>query len=163
VRVPALERSFPGKVARFAVDVKADTRTMHTEVDLANPDHVLIPGLYAEATLALGANALAVAVPLQAVNQQGDRTTVDVVSAAGRIEEHAVRLGQRTATDAEVLSGLAAGDLVVVSDRGSLQPGEAVRPRLVELLQYPGPGAPGGAGDPGAGGGTGASGGGSGR
>ena len=44
---------FPGKVARFSVDVKEDTRTMHTEVDVPNPDHVLIPGLYAEATITL--------------------------------------------------------------------------------------------------------------
>jgi multidrug resistance efflux pump len=34
VRIPALNRTFPGKVARFSVDVKADTRTMHTEVDV---------------------------------------------------------------------------------------------------------------------------------
>jgi RND family efflux transporter MFP subunit len=136
VRVPALDRSFPGKVARFSVDVKADTRTMHTEVDVLNPDRLLIPGLYAEAALALDRKDRALTVPLQAVNQQGDATTVDVVNAAGRIEERPVRLGLRTAADAEVLAGLAEGEQVVVSDRGSLQPGEAVRPHPVELLQY---------------------------
>src|ERR1039458_943073 len=36
VRIPSLTRTFPGKVARFSVDVKADTRTMHTEVDVPN-------------------------------------------------------------------------------------------------------------------------------
>ncbi len=35
VRVPSLNRTFPGKVARFSVDVREDTRTMHTEVDVA--------------------------------------------------------------------------------------------------------------------------------
>jgi len=34
VRVPALGRDFPGKVARFSVDVSDATRTMHTEVDV---------------------------------------------------------------------------------------------------------------------------------
>jgi hypothetical protein len=34
-------------VARFSVDVKADTRTMHTEVDVPNPNRVLIEGMYA--------------------------------------------------------------------------------------------------------------------
>ena len=53
VMVPNLNRSFPGKVARFAVDVKEDTRTMHTEVDVPNPNHQLIPGMYAETTLML--------------------------------------------------------------------------------------------------------------
>ena len=34
VRVPSLNQTFPGKVARFSVDVKESTRTMHTEVDV---------------------------------------------------------------------------------------------------------------------------------
>ena len=38
VHVPSLNRTFPGKVARFSVDVRADTRTMHTEVDVPNPE-----------------------------------------------------------------------------------------------------------------------------
>ena len=53
VRVPSLDKVFPAKVTRFSVDVAADTRTMHTEVDVPNPSHVLMPGLYAEATLTL--------------------------------------------------------------------------------------------------------------
>src|SRR5580704_8374126 len=53
VHVPALDRSFPGKIARFSTDVQADTRTMHTEVDVPNTDGLLIPGVYAEATLHL--------------------------------------------------------------------------------------------------------------
>ena len=44
VNVPSLNRTFPGKVARFSVDVKEDTRTMHTEVDVPNPNRVLLPG-----------------------------------------------------------------------------------------------------------------------
>src|SRR5262249_17579745 len=36
VRVPSLNRTFPGKVARSSVDVREDTRTMHTEVDVRN-------------------------------------------------------------------------------------------------------------------------------
>ncbi len=53
VRVPSLQRTFPGKVARFSVDVQADTRTMHTEVDVPNPERVLLPGMYADADLHL--------------------------------------------------------------------------------------------------------------
>ena len=53
VRVPSLNRTFPGKVARFSVDVKESTRTMHTEVDVPNPQRVLVSGLYAEAELGL--------------------------------------------------------------------------------------------------------------
>ncbi len=53
VTVSSLNRSFPGKFARFAVDVQQRTRTMHTEVDVPNLDHVLVEGMYAEAVLRL--------------------------------------------------------------------------------------------------------------
>jgi RND family efflux transporter MFP subunit len=43
VTVPALNRTYAGKVARFSVDVKEDTRTMHTEVDIPNTDGKLLP------------------------------------------------------------------------------------------------------------------------
>jgi len=135
VRVPALDRTFPGKIMRFSVDVQQDTRTMHTEVDVPNTDRVLIPGVYAEATLFLDRKDQAVAVPLQAVTHEGDHTTVYVVGADSKIVDRRVALGIQTATDAEVLSGLRPGDLVVVSDRGGLKAGETVRTQVVELMQ----------------------------
>jgi RND family efflux transporter MFP subunit len=135
VRVPALERSFPGKIIRFSVDVREDTRTMHTEVDVPNLDHVLIPGVYAEATLMLDRKDNAVAVPLQAVNHDGDKTDVYVVGSDGKIEDRQVSLGIQTASEGEVVSGLRAGDLVVVSDRGGLKVGQAVRTQIVDLLK----------------------------
>src|SRR5215469_9670133 len=64
VRVPSLNRTLPGKVARFSVDVREDTRTMHTEVDVRNPDHVLLPGVYAEASVALEHRDDISAIPL---------------------------------------------------------------------------------------------------
>ena len=73
VQVPALSRSFPGKVARFSVDVREDTRTMHTEVDVPNPDRLLIPGMYAEATLTLEAKNNVLSVPVQAVSHAGEQ------------------------------------------------------------------------------------------
>jgi RND family efflux transporter MFP subunit len=138
VMVSSLNRSFPGKVARFSVDVKEDTRTMHTEVDVANLDHMLMPGLYAEAMLTLERKPNALALPLQAVSHEGEQTTVYAVSSSNKIEDRIVTLGLQTATDAEVLSGLNEGDMVVVSDRSGLKPGEEVRPQKVELIQYQG-------------------------
>ena len=136
VMVPSLNRTFPGKVARFSVDVRADTRTMHTEVDVANPNKVLIPGMYAEATIMLDQKSAALAVPLQAVDHQGDKTVVDVVSPSGTIEVRPVTLGIQTASEAEVLSGLQDGEMVVVSDRSGLKPGEEVKPKVIELVDY---------------------------
>jgi RND family efflux transporter MFP subunit len=136
VRVPSLGRSFPGKVTRFSVDVREDTRTMHTEVDLHNPDHVLLPGLYAEADVSLEHRDDIPAVPLQAINHEGNKTTVLVVNRTGELEDRTITLGIQTATDAEVVSGLSAGEQVVVSDRSGLTPGQKVRPQVVQVLQY---------------------------
>lgn len=138
VLVTSLNRSFPGKVTRFSVDVKEDTRTMHTEVDVANPEHVLLPGLYAEATVTIERKPDAIAVPLQAVSHEGEETHVYVVNSANKIEDRKVGLGIQTSTDAEAVSGLSEGDMVVVGDRSGLKPGEDVHPQVVELIQYQG-------------------------
>jgi RND family efflux transporter MFP subunit len=136
VRVPALDRTFPGKVARFSVNVTDATRTMHTEVDVPNPQGVLIPGVYAEATLALDRKGDALVVPLQALNQEGDKASVLVVDPSGAIEKRELDLGIQSENVAEVLSGVREGDEVVISDRSGLRPGQAVQPKLTEAASY---------------------------
>jgi multidrug efflux pump subunit AcrA (membrane-fusion protein) len=123
-------------VARFSVDVREDTRTMHTEVDVQNPGRVLLPGLYAEATITLEKKDNALAAPLQAVDQANGQTTVDVVDASNKIKIRPFVIGIQTATDAEVLSGLQEGEMVVVSDRSGLQAGQPVQFKMTNLMQY---------------------------
>jgi RND family efflux transporter MFP subunit len=142
VRVASLDRTIQGQVKRFSVDVREDTRTMHTEVDVPNPQHTLIPGLYADATIQLEHKPDALSVPLQALDRSANGTAVDVVDASNRIETRQVVVGIQTATDAEVLSGLREGDLVVVSDRSSLKAGQTVQPKPVDLMQYHSPDEP---------------------
>lgn len=110
---------------------------MHTEVDVLNPGRVLLPGLYAEATVTLERKVNALAAPIQAVNQ-GDRNTVYVVTPSNKIEVRAVTLGIQTANDVEVLSGLQEGESIVVSDRSGLKAGQDVQPKVIELVQYQG-------------------------
>jgi RND family efflux transporter MFP subunit len=136
VKVPSLNRTTPGKVARFSQDVRADTRTMHTEVDVPNPKGALVQGLYAEATVTLETKNNVLSVPLQAIDHNGDQTSVLVVSSGQKIEKRTVVLGIQTSNDAEILSGLEAGQLVVVSDRSSLKEGEDVQPKMIELVTY---------------------------
>jgi len=136
VRVPSLNRSFPGKVTRFSVDVREDTRTMHTEVDVLNPQRVLMPGLYAEADVALEHREDIPSVPLQAINHEGDKNTVFVLNRESEIEDRPITLGIQTATDAEVVSGLSEGEQVIVSDRSGLKAGQKVHPQVVQVMQY---------------------------
>jgi RND family efflux transporter MFP subunit len=138
VVVGSLAREFPGKVSRLASGVKEDTRTMHTEVDVANSDHVLLPGMYAEATLTLEHHDQALCVPLQALDHEGEGSRVYVVDRSDRIVARPVTLGVQTPSDAEIMSGLSEGEVVVVSDRASLKPGDRVEPHAVEVMQYRG-------------------------
>ncbi|HEV2687788.1 MAG TPA: efflux RND transporter periplasmic adaptor subunit [Bryobacteraceae bacterium] len=133
VRVPTLQRVFTGKIARFADTLQLSTRTMDTEVDVPNPQLIIIPGMYAEVTLPLTASLNALAIPLPALGGSEDRRTVFVVNSTGHIEEKPVEVGMETADSAEIKSGLAAGDLVVVGSRSQLKPGQQVKPRLVEM------------------------------
>ncbi|MGB8580266.1 MAG: efflux RND transporter periplasmic adaptor subunit [Candidatus Sulfotelmatobacter sp.] len=136
VHVPSLNRTFPGKVARFSVDVREDTRTMHTEVDVSNPQRILLPGLYAEAKLNLEQQHNVPTVPVQTLNHEGEKTSVFVVDGNGVLQDQAVQVGLETANDAEIVSGLNPGDLVVVGDRSGLRAGEKVHPQEVPLMQY---------------------------
>jgi RND family efflux transporter MFP subunit len=135
VRVPSLNQSFPGKVARFSVDVTLDTRTMHTEVDVPNPNRILVPGLYAEATLTLERKTRALAAPQEAVNIEGDRRSVWVADPSGHIHQRTVTTGMETPDDVEIVSGLREGEMVAVGDRSSLREGEPVKPKPVTLIQ----------------------------
>jgi RND family efflux transporter MFP subunit len=129
VRVDAVRRTFAGTVARFAGKVNPDTRTMETEVDVANPDLTLVPGMYAYASIALAGEKGVLTVPVQAIDRAEDKTTVLVV-AGDRIERRTVSLGLETPDRVEVVRGLADGDLVVVGNRGQLRPGMAVTPSV---------------------------------
>jgi RND family efflux transporter MFP subunit len=136
VHVPSLNRTFPGKVARFSVDVTADTRTMHTEVDVPNSERVLMPGLYAEAEVGLDQKDNVPTVPVQALAHEGDKATVLVVNRNGEVEARTVQVGLQTTSDAEILSGLNDGEQVVVSDRSGLKPGQKVHAQVTTVMQY---------------------------
>jgi len=136
VSVPSLNRTFPGKVARFSVDVRSDTRTMHTEVDVPNPQRLLLPGLYAEADLQLDRKENTASIPIQTLSRKGDMATVLVVDGDGTLEQRTVQVGVETSSDAEIVSGLSEGEQVVVGDRSGLKPGEKVIPKLITVPEY---------------------------
>jgi RND family efflux transporter MFP subunit len=136
VRIPSVNKTVRGKVARFSVDVNGNTRTMHTEVDVPNADGKLVPGTYAEADITLGRNSAAVVVPQQALDRSGDTASVLVVNQDNKIEKRTVALGIQMPDYVEATSGVAKGDRVVVSDRSALKAGEIVTPKQVQQIAY---------------------------
>jgi multidrug efflux pump subunit AcrA (membrane-fusion protein) len=147
VRVPTLNRSFPGKVARFANQLSLQTRTMDTEVDVQNPSLVLVPGMYAEVDLSLAHKDKVLVVPITAVDTDSEDAStpgstnpgaatagrVMVVTPNNRLEVRKVSLGMETADQVEVRSGLNEGDMVVIGGRSALQAGQEVKPKVTTI------------------------------
>jgi RND family efflux transporter MFP subunit len=135
VRVPTLNRTFPGKVARCSDKVAYQTRTMDTEVDVPNPSLVLIPGMYAEVNLTLTRHNAVIAVPVMAIdeNAAGGSGSVMVITPNNRVEVRRVALGLETANRVEIRSGLNEGDMVVLTGRASLKAGQEVRPKVTAM------------------------------
>jgi len=133
VRVPTINRTFPGKVARFSDRVQLATRTMDTEVDVPNPNFTLVPGMYAEVNFTTESRSQALTVPIAAVNLNAGSETngkVMAVGSDGRLESRDVAVGMQTSDSFEVLSGLKEGDIILLGNRANLRPGQQVRPKL---------------------------------
>jgi len=128
VRVPSLGRVLTGRVARFTGKVQPGTRTMDTEVDVQNDGLSLMPGMYAEVDLHLDEHKGVVTVPIDAVEGTGAAARVFQVIDPGVVHVIPVSVGLQTAQLAEIRSGLAAGDSVIVGRRAGLKDGDRVSP-----------------------------------
>lgn len=138
VRVPTLNRDLEGKVARFADALDQETRTMHTEVDVRNPNRSLVQGMYAEVSLVLAHKDSALTVPLQAVVRNGAEATVLVVNGENRIEERRVQLGLESNNRIEIVSGLSEGERVLIGSRSEFRTGDRVEPKPIAENQEAG-------------------------
>ena len=133
VHVQALNQDYAGRVSRFADALDPQTRTMETEIDFQNADGRLLPGMYAEASLAQAERKQMLTVPLEAVEMNGPEGTVLVVNFQNVLEERNVRLGLQGSTHIEVLSGLREGERVVVGSRNEFRAGMKVTPKEIEV------------------------------
>lgn len=106
-------RRFHGRVSYVYPTLDPATRTLKVRVELANPGLVLKPGMLADVELAL-AQARHLTVPDTAILDTGERQLVFVQTAPGTFVPRAVTVGERSAGRAAVLSGLRAGEQVVV-------------------------------------------------
>jgi Cu(I)/Ag(I) efflux system membrane fusion protein len=109
------DRSFPGTVALVYPHLNPATRTVRVRIELANPDMLLKPDMYAEAEIDTGSGTPVLAVPDSAVIDSGDRQIVLVDKGEGRFEPRAVQLGRHGPNYVEIRDGLKDGEIVVTS------------------------------------------------
>ena len=102
VRVQSLQdQEFVGKVARSSYVLDDQARTLHTEIDLPNPDGRLRPGQYAVARLTVERSG-ALLLPASALLTQDDQPAVMRV-VDGKAVRMPVQVGGRQGGSVEVL------------------------------------------------------------
>jgi RND family efflux transporter MFP subunit len=135
VRVESLGgKTFTGVISRFTGRVNDETRTMITEIEVANPNLEIVPGMYAAVDLKVERRPQVLAIPIQAVGSE--KNSVYVIGENHEIESRVVKLGLETPDHYEVISGLKEGELVMVGNRSLVHPGEKVEPKLASNLQW---------------------------
>jgi membrane fusion protein, multidrug efflux system len=127
-------RGFEGTINAIEPQIATDTRNIHVQATLDNPDHILKPGMFTTTTVVLPDKPPVVTVPETAVDytlygdsvylltekkQDDGKTSLTAVRTF-------VRTGNRVNGRTEILSGLKAGDRVVAVGQLKLQSGAAV-------------------------------------
>lgn len=108
----------PGRTFNAQVDfidpvVQTANRTIMVKGRAPNPNRVLRPGMFIEARLATATRVNAIVVPEDAVQPLRTANVVWVVD-GGKASRRVVQLGARSQGVVEILSGVKAGELVVV-------------------------------------------------
>ncbi len=130
IAVPTLGREITARINRYSSQVQVSTRTMMAQVDVQNPGYSIKPGMFAEVTIQLESKPDAVVLPLLALDGAGETRQAMRISKEGVLKAETLRIGAETPDMAEVLEGVAEGDLFVLSGRGQLKPGAKVTPHF---------------------------------
>jgi RND family efflux transporter MFP subunit len=133
VSVQATGEHFTGKVTRYTDALDRTTRTMQVEIDVANDNYKLQPGMYANVALQTKSRADALTIPIQAVQHNNDKTTVLLVDQQNRVQSREIKTGLEDPVRVEVISGLNEGDRIIVGNFGAYQSGQVVEPKLTRL------------------------------
>jgi cobalt-zinc-cadmium efflux system membrane fusion protein len=108
-------KTWEGKVTHVGDLVDASTRTVKLRIEVANPTLELKPEMFARVTLqAPPSPTPELSVPSSALLSDGETSAVVVALGKGRFQKRAVETGAETEGRVHILSGLAAGDRVVV-------------------------------------------------
>jgi RND family efflux transporter MFP subunit len=129
VRVPEIpRRTFPGKVTRIAEALETGTRTLLTEIDIANPDGALQPGTYCTVELDVPRKTPSLLVPADATIFNQDGLQVAVVQ-GGTAHLRKISVTHDLGTQVEVDAGVEPGDEVIINPPVNLREGSKVLTR----------------------------------
>ncbi len=121
------DRRFEGKVTRISPTADASTGQVRIVVSVPNASHTLVGGLFANGRVA-SERRDGLTAPFTAVDLRGVKPAVLRLK-GGRVEKVEVELGVRDEDREryEIVSGLAAGDTLLIGAAQGMTPGTAVR------------------------------------
>jgi RND family efflux transporter MFP subunit len=123
------ERAFEGTVSRSSVSLRSAVRTLDTEVDVANQDQLLRPGLYVAVTFAVPRSHPRVTVPSEALIFDAGGTHVAVVEPDDTVRLRPITIARDLGAQLELRSGLKSGETVVLNPPADLRDGSHVIPK----------------------------------
>ena len=116
---------FSGKVHAIDPVVDPVSRNVRVRARIANPKGQLRPGMFARASADLGGKTDAILLPEQVVVPRADGSYV-YLAVDGKAELRRVTLGRRDPGRVEIVSGVEAGDTVILDGQIKLRPGVPV-------------------------------------
>ncbi|AMN46365.1 hemolysin D [Steroidobacter denitrificans] len=133
-----------GKLAFLEVTVDPTTGSFTLRVDVPNPKHLLLPGMYVRTIIAAGIRHGALLVPQRGILRDATgHTSALIVDADGKVERRVVQVNRTIGDQWLVESGLAAGERVIVEGLQKIQPGIPVQASELPTAAAPGdPSAP---------------------
>ncbi len=120
-------QTFAGKVVRIAGAIDVASRTLQMEINLPNQDGHLLAGSYVEAGFHVPGNDKQLYVTANVLLFRPEGTQIAVVDATGRVRLHHVTVGHDLGKTVEILSGISAGDQLVLNPPDSLADNDLVR------------------------------------
>ncbi len=120
-------REFVGHIIRINPTADPTTRQVRIYVSIPNAGRTLVGGLFANGRMS-SATKMGLVVPAAAVDVRGSAPSVMRVK-AGKVEKVQVGVGltDKSSETIEILSGLQAGDTLLVGAAQSITPGSAIR------------------------------------
>ena len=121
------DKAFSAKIVRTAGALDPAARTLLTELQVANTDRKLFPGMYAEIKFAFPQDGRTLLVPGNTIIVQSDGPKVLTVDAKQTIRARPVKLGRDLGDKVEILSGLDPAEPLVANPSDSLREGIEVK------------------------------------
>ena len=122
------DRKFNGLVTRTANALDPASRTLLVEIQVPNPDGKLMPGTYSQVDLNLPRKEPPLLIPSDTLVVRPAGTLVALVNADSKVHFQPITVGRDLGDRIEVLSGLKAGQRVIVNPNDSVQEGVKVHP-----------------------------------